>query len=103
MTLVTLLPQSGTAGTIGSGALIGATDQQNLQFNPQPGVGFSGTVVIEGSAAGSPGASDWVQLASVIFSAHTQNVSINMFNSMPWMRARLAAGTIGAVAVFASI
>ena len=99
----TLLPQNGTAGTVGTATLFdSAATTRTLQFNPQSTLGFTGTVVIEGSSAGSPGSNDWVSLANVVFSAHTQNFSINMFTGMPWMRARITAGTVGAVSVYAS-
>lgn len=102
MAFSTLLPQVGTV-TTGTATLFSTSDsRRNLQFNPQPGVGFSGTVVIEGSSAGQPGSGDWVQLAEVVFSAHTQNVSLDFFTDQPWMRAKTSAVSSGAVAVFAS-
>ena len=104
MTLITLLAQNGTAGTIGAPSLFATGENRiGLQFNPQSTVGFSGTLIVEGSNAGQPGANDWVELASVVFSAHTQNFAIDMFTDTPWMRVRIAAGTSGAVSVYASV
>lgn len=103
MATVTLLPENGTAGTVGASALFGSgSTKRNLQFNPKTVVGFTGTVLIEGSSAGSPGATDWVTLAEVVFSAHSQNFSVDMFTDVPWMRAKVTAGSTGAVSIFAS-
>jgi len=101
MALTTLLAETGVAGTVGSSALVSTTvTSRQLQFNPKTGQGFSGTLIVEGSSAGSPGNSDWSQLAEVIFSAHTQNFVITMQTSIPWMRVRVTAGTLGAVSVY---
>jgi hypothetical protein len=103
MALTQLLPQTGVTGTVGTSTLVGTSDgKRQLQFNPQPGVGFTGTLLVEGSAAGNPGSNDWVQLAEVIFSAHTTNFAIEMLTEIPWMRVRVGTGTLGAVSAYLS-
>jgi hypothetical protein len=102
MANLTLMPQTGAATSGTSYNISTATTQVNLQFSPQPSAGFTGTVVIDGSTAPSPGASDWFALATLDFSNHTSVVDFNLyFTDTPWIRARLpAAATQGAIAVY---
>ena len=104
MTLLTMLPQTGTAGTVGTAQIIGTnTTVINLQFNPQLNVGFTGSLVVEGSNVATPGANDWILLVTGIFTAQTSNVSINMNTSITWLRVRLPSGsTSGAISAYAS-
>jgi hypothetical protein len=102
MANLTLMAQNGLA-TVGTGFNIGtAVTTVNLQFTPQASAGFSGQVVIDGSAAPSPGASDWFPIATLNFTAHTTLLDFNLyFTNNPWIRARLPANaTLGAVSIY---
>src|SRR5688572_1514443 len=101
MSLVTLLPQTGSI-SVGPSFNVGTlTSKLNLQFTPQANLGFSGNVVIETSTAPNPGANDWFTIATVACSAHTTTVSFNLYiSNNPWIRARLASATIGKVSVY---
>lgn len=102
MAQVTLLPQTGSVNT-GTSVKIGTiVDKVNIQFTPQANLGFSGTVLIEGSTAPSPGNDDWFTLVTVALTNHTSVVNFNLFlSNNPWVRARTpAAGTLGSVSVY---
>lgn len=104
MANTTLLPQTGSAST-GTGLNIGThVTTLNLQFSPQSNVGYSGTVLIEGSVAPSPGANDWFLISTIAFTAHTTILDFNLyFTNNPWIRARMPAnGTLGALSVYAA-
>lgn len=78
----------------------GSDSLRIVQFNPQVGVGFSGSVVIEGSFAASPGNNDFTALATVTFTGHTENLSLEIVSGAPFIRARIAASQVGAIAVY---
>lgn len=100
MAVKTLLPQTGNVG-VGSTVNFPTSDTVRvIQVNPQAGHGFSGTLVIEGSSAASPGNNDWVSVATIVMMGHTQNFSLDIQSSVTWMRARISASTSGAVAVY---
>jgi hypothetical protein len=103
MAQVTLLPQTGTQGTVGTAVLIGSASVLNVQFNPQNNIGFSGTVLLNGSVVPSPGVSDWFNLATVACSGQTTNFDIDMYlTAIPWVQVVLSAGTLGAISVYAA-
>lgn len=101
MANVILLPQTGTVNK-GAGFLIGtAVSEINLQFSPQVNLGFTGIVIIESSTVPSPGDFDWFPIATLVFSAHTTILDINLFiSNNPWIRARTLAPTLGSVSVY---
>lgn len=72
-----------------------------VQFNPQVGQGFSGSVVIEGSFAAQPGNNDFNQILSATFTGHTNNLTLEVQSNAPTIRARIVTSTQGAIAVFA--
>lgn len=101
MAQATLLPNTATVRTGNQIFVTTQATQVNLEFVPQSGVGFSGTVVIESSTAPSPGANDWFTIATFIFSAHTNNVDVNLYlNNNPWLRARVTISTIGSISTY---
>jgi hypothetical protein len=102
MAQLTLLPNTGSVAT-GTGYFIStAVTQANLEFAPQANTGFSGTVYIDSSTAPNPGANDWFTIATLVFSAQTTTVDINLYLSTnPWIRARIAvAPSIGSISVY---
>lgn len=101
MAQTTLLPNTAVVST-GAGVFVTTnTAQANLEFVPQSGVGFSGTVVIESSTAPQPGASDWFSVATLTFSAHTTVLDINLYlTNNPWLRARITTATIGSISIY---
>lgn len=101
MAQATLLPNTATIAT-GTGVFVSTnTTVANLEFVPQSGLGFSGTVVIESSTSPQPTADDWFTIATLVFSAHTNIVDINLYlSNNPWMRARVSASSIGSVSVY---
>lgn len=104
MANLTLMAQNGAAST-GTGFNIGTlVTTLNLQLSPQASAGFSGTVIIEGSSAPSPGANDWFPMATMLFQAHTSTLDFNLyFTNNPWIRARLPANASqGAIAIYAA-
>lgn len=99
----TLLGQVSTP-TTGSATLYPTTVSKNsFQVNPDPSSGFTGTVLIEGSSVPTPGANDWVTLATIALSAHTTNFTFDLYNNVPWMRAKVSAATTGAVSVYSYV
>jgi len=79
----------------------GSDSGRTVQFNPQSGIGFSGSVVIEGSYAPVPGNSDFTEILSVTFTGHTTNLTLEVQSNAPTIRARIASSTQGAIAVAA--
>ncbi len=71
-----------------------------FQINPRPGVAFSGAIEIEGSYAASPGNNDFQRIATVTFTNHTSNFSMDVESDAPWIRVRLTQATLGEIAVF---
>lgn len=102
MAIKTLLSQTGVVGAGATTAFPGSDNIRTVQFNPLVGAGFSGSVVIEGSYAAQPGNNDFVTLATVTFTAHTQNLSLDIQSDAPNLRARIASSQTGAIAVYAS-
>jgi hypothetical protein len=101
MAQATLLPNTATL-TTGAGVFVSTNATLvNLEFAPQSGLGFSGTVVIESSTSPSPGADDWFTIATLVFSAHTSIVDINLYlSNNPWLRARTSVSSIGSISVY---
>lgn len=102
MATKTLIAQT---GVVGAGSIVGfpgSDDVRTVQFNPAANQGFSGTVVVEGTYASSPGANDFVVLATVTFTGHTNNLSLDIDSDVPSVRARITASQGGAIAVFAT-
>jgi hypothetical protein len=97
----TLLRNTATVDT-GAGVFVStATKQANIEFVPLTGTGFTGTVIIESSTAPSPGSSDWFTIATLVFSAHTSILDINLYLSdNPWIRARTSVSTLGSISVY---
>lgn len=101
MAQATLLPNTSTVATGNQVFVTTNTTQVNLEFAPQTNVGFSGTILIESSTAAQPTASDWFTIATLVFSAHTSNVDINLYlSNNPWLRARTTVATAGSVSVY---
>lgn len=101
MAQATLLPNTASVGTGKEVFVTTQATQVNLEFAPQSGVGFTGTVLIESSTAPSPGANDWFTIATFIFSAHTTNLDINLYlNNNPWLRGRVTISTIGSISTY---
>lgn len=100
MAIKTLLTQTSIVGPGTAVNFNGADNVRTIQFNPQIGQGFTGSVVIEGSFAANPGANDFQALASVTFTAHMTAFSLDIQNSAPWIRARIATSTAGAISVY---
>jgi hypothetical protein len=104
MSNLTLMAMSGAAST-GAAFNIGTSvSTLNIQCTPQASIGFSGTVLLSGSTAVNPGASDWFPIATMIFNAHTTVLDFNLyFTNNPWIQVSLPANaTFGAVAVYAA-
>jgi hypothetical protein len=102
MANITLMGLNGLA-TVGTGFNIGTVvTTANLQFTPQASAGFSGTVIIDGSTAVSPGTNDWFPIVTLVFTAHTTVLDFNLyFTNNPWIRCRVPANaTAGAIAVY---
>ncbi len=109
MAQVVLMPNTSSA-SVGAGTFVTTlTTQVNLQFVPQAGLGFSGTVLIQSSTAPNPASTDWFTIATLVFSAHTTTVDINLYLSdNPWLRANIPTGTpsqpnpsVGSISVYA--
>ena len=101
MAQATLLPNTGSVSTGSQVFVTTNTTQVNLEFAPQTNVGFSGTVLIESSTAAQPTSSDWFTIATLVFSAHTSNVDINLYlSNNPWVRARTTVATAGSISVY---
>lgn len=97
----TLLALTGSAPAVGSIVAFPQADNiRVLQFNPRPGVVFSGSVVVEGSYVASPGNNDFQQIASVTFTNHGGNFSMDVESDAPWVRVRLTVASVGEIAVF---
>lgn len=79
----------------------GTHSMRVIQFNPMVGTGFTGAIVIEGSYAASPSNNDYTPIMSVTFTNHTQNLSLEVEASHPYLRARITTSIQGAIAVFA--
>lgn len=101
MAQISLMPNASIA-TVGASFFVGtAVDRATVQFTPQTNLGYSGTVVIDSSTAPSPGANDWFPIMTLVFSAHTSSVSLDVFlNNNPWLRARVVSPTLGSVSVY---
>lgn len=92
-------------GVVGSGPQVSfpvSDTVRTIQINPQINVGFTGSLVVEGSDSVSPGANDFYELVSVTFNGHTTNFSIDVLSSVQWVRARIVSSTLGAIAVSGS-
>jgi hypothetical protein len=101
MAQTTLMPNTATVATGNSVFVSTATTQANLEFVPLSGTGFTGTVLIESSTAPAPGTNDWFTIATLVFSAHTSIVDINLYLSdNPWIRAHITASTLGSISVY---
>lgn len=100
MAVKTLLSQTGVVGAGPIQSFPGADDVRIVQFNPQVGIGFSGSVVIEGSYAARPSSNDFQALATVTFTGHTANFSLDIDSDAPWVRARVATASVGAISVY---
>ena len=97
----TLLALTGAAPAVGSIVAFAQADNiRVLQFNPRPGVVFSGSVVVEGSYVASPGNNDFQTLATVTFTNHAGNFSMDVESDAPWVRVRLTVASVGEIAVF---
>ena len=99
MTNKTLLSQT---GVVGPGPTTNFDTTQNIrtiQVNPQVNVGFSGTLVIEGSNATNPGNNDFFVLATIVMTGHTPNYTLDIESNVQWLRANITASTLGAIAV----
>jgi hypothetical protein len=101
MAQTTLMPNTASV-TTGTGVFVSTnTSIINLEFVPQSGVGFSGTVLIESSTSPNPTSNDWFTIATLVFSAHTTIADINLYlSNNPWIRARISAATIGSISVY---
>lgn len=94
MAQATILPSTSTIATGNQVFVTTATTQVNLEFAPQANVGFTGTVVIESATSAQPISTDWFTIATLVFSAHTTNVDINLYiSNNPWLRARTTANS----------
>lgn len=102
MSVKTLLSQTGVVGNGPTTTFPSTHNVRTIQVNPQTGVGFSGSVLIQGSNSASPGNNDWVTLATVTMAGHTSNFSMDIESSVPWVRVRLDGSSMGAVAVYGS-
>lgn len=100
MAIKTLISQSSVVGAGPITSFPGSDDVRIIQFTPQVGIGFSGTVVIEGSYVPSPGNNDFQVLASVTFTNHLTNLSLDIDSDAPWVRARIAVSQAGSIAAF---
>ena len=96
-----LISQTNVVGIGSIQTFPGSDNVRTIQFNPQVGQGFSGSVVIEGSFAASPGNNDFVQLLTVTFTGHTSNLVLEVQSNAPNLRARIATSQVGGIAVFA--
>jgi len=100
MATKTLLSQTGAVGA-GSIVFFSETDNvRTIQVNPNASSGFSGSLIIEGSYAASPGAGDFVTIAEVTFAGHVQNMTIDIRNSSPNIRANIVTSNQGEIAVY---
>lgn len=100
MAIYTLLSQTGVVAT-GSIVPFPQSDTvRTIQLNPQPNVGFTGTVVIEGSYSATPGANDFQTLATIQFTGHLTSLSVDIRSDVPYIRARVPAVSAGGMAIF---
>lgn len=97
----TLIAQSNVVQAYPSQTFPGSDNTRIIQFNPQVGVGFTGSVVIEGSYAAAPTNSDYTSILSVSFTGHTSNLTLEAQSNAPYIRARIATASVGSIAVFA--
>lgn len=98
-----LLSKTGVAGTLGQNQNFPGSDSiRIIQFTPEQGVGFTGTVIVETSIAVSPASTDFTQVATVTFSAHTSNLILELASNAPSVRVRIPSGisTTGSVTVY---
>lgn len=103
MAIQTLLALTGSAPANGPiKAFPQADNIRVFQFNPRPGVAFSGAVEIEGSYVASPGNNDFQRIATVTFTNHSTNFSMDVGSDAPWIRVRLTNAQVGEIAVFGS-
>jgi hypothetical protein len=101
MAQTTLLPNTSTVSTGASVFVSTNAKQVNMEFAPQINSGFSGTIIIESSTASQPTAGDWFTIATLVFSAHTSVVDINLYlSNNPWIRARTSVATSGSISVY---
>lgn len=73
---------------------------RSIQFIPQPGVGFTGSVVIEESFAASPSINDFTPIMTVTFTGHASNLTVEVESSALYMRVRIASSQQGSVAIY---
>lgn len=97
----TLLALTGNAPTNGPITAFPQADNIRVfQINPRPGVAFSGAIEVEGSYAASPGNNDFQRIATVTFTNHITNFSMDIESDAPWIRVRLTQAQLGEIAVF---
>jgi hypothetical protein len=93
---------------------LGLTNSANIECIPQPLSGFAGIVIFEATTLRDPeinlyfplvpfNISPWIQIAELIFSAHSTtlsfNVSLAVFNSDLSIRARLVSSSFGSITI----
>ncbi len=98
----TLLPLTGVPVAGAIAAFSSADNIRVYQVNPRPGVPFTGALEIQESYVASPGASDFQRVASITFTAHATNFSLEIESDAPWTRVVLISASVGEIAVFGS-
>ena len=105
MTLVTLLSQTGVAAPApgGIGPIVAFPSSDNVrtfQINAAAGAPLNATMVIQGSNKPSPGAGDFQTIATISFTGHTTNFSMDVGSNFTSVQVKITAITSGQVAVF---
>lgn len=101
MALSTLLRETGVVGA-GPTLYFSEVDKvREFQVVPHP-AGFSGTIIIEGSSAATPGASDWFPLAKLTLKGHVKSFAFDLHVNRPWMRVNVVDSKMNTIAVHVS-
>ena len=105
MALVTLLSQTGVAAPAPGGigpiaAFPGSDNIRTFQINAAAGTPLSATLVIQGTNKPAPGAGDFQTIATVTFTGHTTNFSIDVESNFASVQVIVSAISSGQVSVF---
>lgn len=99
--LTTLLRETGVVGA-GAANLFSEVDKvREFQIVPNP-AGFSGVIIIEGSSAAEPGASDWFPMAKITLQGHARTFAFDLHVNRPWMRVNVVESKMNTIAVHVS-
>ena len=105
MAIVTLLSQTGVAAPApgGIGPIVpfpGSNNIRTFQINVASGPALTATLVIQGSNKPSPGANDFQNIATITFTGHSTNFSMDVESIFASVQVIVTSITTGQVAVF---